>query len=692
MASPTIHSNTAPAAGGSATSDANTAVGDLVIVFTAERAGAGVPTFTLQSGFTEIRNQPHDDGSTDGRLAVACKVATSSGAQSYQAYTTSTGSPVWWTGLMVLDAGTFDPSLIFRANSVTTTGTGAPNPPACGVAATAPLALNDYLFTAVAFWHLTASQTLTPTAPSSYTLRGNVSGAATGDVAWATRAATAFSGAEDPAAWADNQTPNGSSGITFAVPAPFAFGKIRQLLYTSNFTSGSAAAFPQNVQAGSLLAACFSRETDSTPTVTDTQSNSWAVSRAHYDSGSDWRADIWSTKAGSTGACSVTVTATGTLRGNRIIAEYQGPFHATPLDAVNSANGESTAPSSGNATPSVNGCLFLGYIDAIFNTFTKGTGFTLDFSAAGTNVDSALESLIQGTAAAQDADGTLDASNFWIAIVATFKPPASGQTIAVGQVSETDTAQAVAWAPKRRLVGQVSEIDIAQPVAWAPKRRLVAQVQETDTAQPITVRRSFPVAQVEEVDTAQPIAWAPKHRSVNRVFETDTAQAVSAQRVYPVAQVEEVDTAQTITPVKGGQLIAVGQVEEMDTAQAIAHSKTKAIGQVEEVDTAQAITVSQAKIIAVAQVSEVDTAQAISWAPKHRLIGQVEEVDTAFTITPVLTGTIPAEVMVVIAGTPGATEARVLTEDLTKTKVVIESASKIVVIQDPAATPVQVII
>lgn len=48
----------------------------------------------------------------------------------------------------------------------------------------------------------------------------------------------------------------------------------------------------------------------------------------------------------------------------------------------------------------------------------------------------------------------------WLAIVTTFKPGA--QTVAVGQATETDTAQAISWAPKRRLVGQVSETDLAQ--------------------------------------------------------------------------------------------------------------------------------------------------------------------------------------------------------------------------------------
>src|SRR5690242_19048213 len=129
MAAPTIRGVTTDAAGGAATSPAGTQVGDLVIVVTWERAGAGVPTHTLQggNGFVEIRSHSHDDSSTDGRLSIAYKVATASGAQSYQAYTTSTGSPTWWTGLLVLQTGTYSTTGI-ASNSATNTGTQPPNP------------------------------------------------------------------------------------------------------------------------------------------------------------------------------------------------------------------------------------------------------------------------------------------------------------------------------------------------------------------------------------------------------------------------------------------------------------------------------------------------------------------------------------------------------------------------------------
>jgi len=569
MASPTIHSTTAPAAGLSSTSAASTIVDDLVVVITIERTGAGVPTHTIEAGFTAIFSQPHDDGSTDGRLSIACKKATSAGAQSYQAYTSSVGTETW-TGLMVLDKNTYDLSLAYRAAGVTLTTNGVPNPPAVGSTG-APLALNDYLFAAISFWRLGSSLTLTPT-HSVYTLQTHVAGAATADVALATRALTGVSTSEDPGAYADNQAPTGSSSVTIAFGAPLTFGKARQSDYVDNFTSGSARAYPQNVQAGSLLVAKFGRATNSTPTVTDSQSNTWAIARSHYDAGNDYRFDVWFAIAGSTGACTVTVTAAGGA-GERTLAEHQGPYDATPLDAVNSAIGTSSTPSSGNVTPSVDGALVLGYIGCGTGStsFTVGTGFTaVNSQTGGTDADTLAEALVQVTAAAQDADCTLSSSQIWSAIVATFKPVASGQTIAVGQVTETDVAQIIAWAPKKRLVVQATEADIANGIT-AARRYAVVQVLETDLAQVVVLQRQYPVGQATETDLAQAVIWAPKHRLVAQTFETDLAQIVT---------------------------VGSGQI-----------------------------------IVAVGQALEVDAAGIVSWSPKARLVGQAAETDTAFVIT-----------------------------------------------------------
>jgi hypothetical protein len=215
MAFPTIRGTTAPVSGGATTSPVATAVGDLVVVFTWERAGAGVPTHTVDTGnsYVEIISHGHDDGSTDGRLSVAYKIATSGGAVSYQAYTTSTGSPAWWTGCIVLTTGTYSVASLPPSAGASVTNNGVPNPPnVAGLSSSA-----EYLFLAIAGWHLGSSLTNTVTAPTNYTLRADIAGAATADLAIATRTATGVT-SEDPGTFGDNQAPNGSAAVTIAIP------------------------------------------------------------------------------------------------------------------------------------------------------------------------------------------------------------------------------------------------------------------------------------------------------------------------------------------------------------------------------------------------------------------------------------------------------------------------------------------
>lgn len=214
MAAPSIRGQTAPVAGGTVTSPAGTQVGDLVIVYTFERLGAAAgSTLSVNggAGFTQIRNHFHDDSTTDGALAIAYKVATQAGAQSYQGFTSSTGSPAWWTGCTVLQAGTFDTTAL-ASNGVTQTTNAVPNPPSVtGLSAT-----RQYLVLAIAAWHLGSSVTNTATAPTNYTNLVQLAGAATADLACASRAVSAVT-SEDPGTYGDDQAPNGTCALTVAI-------------------------------------------------------------------------------------------------------------------------------------------------------------------------------------------------------------------------------------------------------------------------------------------------------------------------------------------------------------------------------------------------------------------------------------------------------------------------------------------
>jgi hypothetical protein len=237
------------------------------------------------------------------------------------------------------------------------------------------------------------------------------------------------------------------------------------------------------------------------------------------------------------------------------------------------------------------------------------------------------------------------------------------QTNPVGQVSETDTAQALTR-QKRTAVGQVTVTNTAQPITRgaAPHNINVGQVSEADTAQAIARRKAKAIGQPSEGDTAQAITRR-KSKAVGQVSETDSAQQIKPAHARTLGQPSEADTAQatgrrkskavglpteadTAQPVTGRKSKAVGQVTvtstaqpirpahartlgepvETDSVQPIARRKTRAVGQVTEADTAQSI--AKQKRVPLGLVTETDSAQPVG-KREMKAIGQVSEADTA---------------------------------------------------------------
>jgi hypothetical protein len=197
---------TAPVSGVSATSDASTNVGDLVVVTTWSAMNNGVPTHTLQTGFTQIVSNSLDDtGATDGRLSVAYKVATAAGAQAYSAYTSNGTNNV--TGINVLRAGTYDLSNIVSAGA-TTNNTVAPDPPA--------ITLNGSMTVlAIAGWNLTASSTVAVGAPANgFAKQYEVAGASTTELGAAVGTAANPGGFTD-----DTGNVTGTVSVTIGIGA-----------------------------------------------------------------------------------------------------------------------------------------------------------------------------------------------------------------------------------------------------------------------------------------------------------------------------------------------------------------------------------------------------------------------------------------------------------------------------------------
>lgn len=206
----TVRSSTAATATNSPTSPSDVVVGDLVLVIHWTRGGAGVPTHTLQGGFTEIRSHSHNDGSTDGRLSLAYKIATSSGATAYHAYTSDTGTD--YAGIVVVTKDTYDPrvgKIGDVSNSVTQTTNALIDP---GSIVT-PVA--DCMVLAIAAWHLSAAAVVTVTPPTGYTEIWEMAGSLDSELSVA-RKTVATATTEDPGTFGDDVAPNGSASITVA--------------------------------------------------------------------------------------------------------------------------------------------------------------------------------------------------------------------------------------------------------------------------------------------------------------------------------------------------------------------------------------------------------------------------------------------------------------------------------------------
>lgn len=201
--------------------------------------------------------------------------------------------------------------------------------------------------------------------------------------------------------------------------------------------------------------------------------------------------------------------------------------------------------------------------------------------------------------------------------------PATGITQSVGQVSETDLAQAIS-ARKIQSLGQISETDLAQAIT-AVKRLAAGQATETDTAQPVSTGIIVPVGQVTETDLAQAFSIL-KALEVSGVNETDTAQQLAAQRVIQLAQAEEHTIAASFPASKARTL---AQVSDTEVAQALTHAKQLLVGQITETDLAQAVDPELRRLVG--QITETDVALAVVQLTGIP-VNQVVETDTALPI------------------------------------------------------------
>jgi len=259
-------------------------------------------------------------------------------------------------------------------------------------------------------------------------------------------------------------------------------------------------------------------------------------------------------------------------------------------------------------------------------------GIQNDIAASGNSeTECALQIIGADVASGATIQFRLTSPDFTITndVVPTIISQVESQTIAVGQSAETDSAQAVAWAPKRRLAGQVVETDLAQAVLRV-KRVAVAQVSETELAQPIALRKVRTVGQVTETDLAEAL-FKRKVVVVGQPSEADMAQAIARVKGLLLGQALETDLAQSITEAGGGEtVVPVGLSTETELAQPFSARKTAGIGQASETDSAQTVTGQLHRLVG--QVTETDNAQPFA-GRKTLAIGMVFEIDLALLVS-----------------------------------------------------------
>lgn len=120
--------------------------------------------------------------------------------------------------MRVYQAGTYRLGT-WTSNSLTATGTGVPNPPSVASLT------GDFRVDAIAAWHVTTAGTTATTPPTNYVDEmENAAGSHVTHLSVTTRALTALSNAtEDPGAFGDNVTPNGTVAMTIAIPGAVEF-------------------------------------------------------------------------------------------------------------------------------------------------------------------------------------------------------------------------------------------------------------------------------------------------------------------------------------------------------------------------------------------------------------------------------------------------------------------------------------
>lgn len=186
--------------------------------------------------------------------------------------------------------------------------------------------------------------------------------------------------------------------------------------------------------AGNLLVAgiCFDSGTLNTVTaITDSKGNTWAkaVELDSVSLASLWYAAGIAGGSGHTLSIGYDDNSGGSI--SAVVQEFSGIVATSPLDRVVSAQGTSTAPSSGATAATVQAdelvVGLVGWAGAVTTaSLLGGAGYSNLAQVALLNASAAMQSKVVAATGAQTAAMTLAASRSWAACCATFKATAGG--------------------------------------------------------------------------------------------------------------------------------------------------------------------------------------------------------------------------------------------------------------------------
>jgi hypothetical protein len=195
-------------------------------------------------------------------------------------------------------------------------------------------------------------------------------------------------------------------------------------------TTASTLALPSGNTGGNWIAVAIrAGQTDQFFTVTDTRGNTYRRAVQRNDTSDGTTLGLYYAENIAAGPNTITVADSiggGTLR--FAVSEYAGVALTNSLDVTASAQGANATPNSGAVVTTSAGELVIGVVaTANPRSLSAGSGYVIaDALPASPDTKLLTEYQRQGTAGSVAATAMLNTSDTWAALVAAFRPAASG--------------------------------------------------------------------------------------------------------------------------------------------------------------------------------------------------------------------------------------------------------------------------